>query len=161
MAAVLSSTYLGAGAAGIQLDNGDTRIYYQDADGAIYQIGGMGSPVSGTKYSPGLKALLVPADKVRVNTPLAVTAWGGFNEIRLYYIDRNNQIHELCYGFAGNFVPGALDNMNYKAAPNSGLLYAFSTPQGGRVGFQSADAPGVITEAQILQGGSWSTAKLA
>ncbi|KAF7340656.1 hypothetical protein MSAN_02137600 [Mycena sanguinolenta] len=69
MAAVLSSTYLGAGAAGIQLDNGDTRIYYQDADGAIYQIGGMGSPVSGTKYSPGLKALLVPADKVRVNTP--------------------------------------------------------------------------------------------
>ncbi|KAF7340665.1 hypothetical protein MSAN_02138500 [Mycena sanguinolenta] len=159
MAAVLSSNYFGAGAAAMQLDNGDTRIYYQGADGAIYRTSGKGSAVAGAKYSQGV--VLVPADKVRVNTPLAVTAWGGFNEIRLYYIDRTNQIRELCYGFAGDNVPGALDSKNYKAAPNSGLLYAFSTAQGGRVGFQSADAPGVITEAQILQGGSWATAKLA
>ena len=48
----------------------------------------------------------------------------------------------------GNFVPGIFDDMKYKAAPNSGFLYALCTGPGRiRVGFQSADAPGVITEA--------------
>jgi hypothetical protein len=60
----------------------------------------------------------------------------------------------------GNFVPGGLNDKNYKAAPNSGLLYAFSNSNGDiRVGFQSADAPGVITEAAIA-GGDWASAKL-
>lgn len=49
----------------------------------------------------------------------------------------------------GNFVPGKFDDMNYRAAPNSGFLYALCFgPEHIRVGFQSADAPGVITEAE-------------
>ncbi|KAJ7450620.1 hypothetical protein FB451DRAFT_1101809 [Mycena latifolia] len=158
MAAVLPSTYFGSGATAMQREDGDTRIYYQGADGAIYHTGGVGSAASGAQYRRGV--ILVPAENVRFNTPLAVTAWDGFKETRLYYIDRNNQVRELCYGRMGNFVPGGLDNMNYKAAPNSGLLYALSNSKGDiRVGFQSDDAPGVITEAAIA-GGSWASAKL-
>jgi hypothetical protein len=81
MAAVLPSTYFGAGAAAMQLQNGDSRIYYQGADGAIYHTGGVGSAVSGAQYRRGV--ILVPAEKVRFNTPLAVTAWGGFSEVSL------------------------------------------------------------------------------
>jgi hypothetical protein len=82
-------------------------------------------------------------------------------QTRLYFIDRNNQVRKLCYGRMGDFVPGGFDNMNYKAVPNSGLLYAFSNSNGDiRVGFQAADAPGIITEAAIA-GGGWASAKLA
>ncbi|KAJ6478270.1 hypothetical protein C8R45DRAFT_1006920, partial [Mycena sanguinolenta] len=158
MTAVLHSTYFGAGAVAMQLQNGDTRIYYQGADGAIYHTGGVGSAVSGARYRQGV--LLVPAEKVRFNTPLAVTAWSGFSETRLYFIDQNNQVRELCDGRMGKFVPGGFDNMHYKAAPNSGFLYALSNSHGDiRVGFQSADAPGVITEAAIA-GGNWASARL-
>ncbi|KAF7330681.1 hypothetical protein MSAN_02453600 [Mycena sanguinolenta] len=129
MAAVLCSTYFGASATAVQLESGDTRIYYQGADGAIYNTSGVGSAVSGANYSQG--AVIVPAEKVRPNTPLAVIAYNGLSEIRLYFIDQNNQVREVCYGSAGDFVPGALDDMNYKAAPNSDLLYAVTNSNGG------------------------------
>ncbi|KAJ7787621.1 hypothetical protein B0H14DRAFT_3505231 [Mycena olivaceomarginata] len=80
MAALLPSAYFGAGATAMQIDNGDTRIYYQGADGAIYRTGGMGTAASGAKYSQGV--VLVPAESVRFNTPMAVVAWGNnFSEV--------------------------------------------------------------------------------
>jgi hypothetical protein len=83
MAAVLPSTYFGAGATAMQREDGDTRIYYQGADGAIYHTGGVGSAVSGAQYRRGV--ILVPAENVRFNTPLAVTAWDGFKEVNICY----------------------------------------------------------------------------
>jgi hypothetical protein len=51
--------------------------------------------------------------------------------------------------------------MNYKAAPNSRLLYAVcSYPDQPRVGFQSADAPASITEAFYTFKAGWKSAKL-
>lgn len=80
MAAILDATYFGTGATAMVLANGDTRIYYQGADGAIYHTGGVGSAAAGAKYRPGV--VLVPADKVRFNTPLAVVSFGGgFSEV--------------------------------------------------------------------------------
>lgn len=80
MAAILNAQYFGAGATAMVLENGDTRIYYQGVDGAIYHTGGVGSASSGAKYRPGV--ILVPAEKVRFNTPLAVISFGGgFSEV--------------------------------------------------------------------------------
>lgn len=80
MAALLPTTYFGTGVAAMQVDNGDTRIYYQGVDGAIYHTGGFGSAASGAEYRTGV--ILVPAEKVRFNTPIAVISWGGnFSEV--------------------------------------------------------------------------------
>ena len=80
MAAILDTTYFGAGATAMVLANGNTRIYYQGADGAIYHTGGIGSAAAGAKYRPGV--VLVPTEKVRFNTPLAVISFGGgFSEV--------------------------------------------------------------------------------
>ena len=84
MAAILSQNYLGAGSSAIQLANGETRIYYQAADGAIHEAGGVGSVASGAAYSDHI---LIPARDVRINTPIAVTTWGaGFQEVQYLYI---------------------------------------------------------------------------
>jgi len=83
MALILSQNYLGAGSTAIQLANGDTRIYYQATDGAIHEAGGNGSVVSGARYSDHI---LIPAQGVRINTPIAVTTWGaGFQEVQYPY----------------------------------------------------------------------------
>jgi hypothetical protein len=75
VAAILDTTYFGAGATAMVLENGETRIYYQGVNGAIYCAGGVGSAGAGAKYGPGV--VVVPAERVRVNTPLAVVS---FNE---------------------------------------------------------------------------------
>jgi len=55
---------------------------------------------------------------------------------------------------------GSFNSKRYKAAPNSGLLYAIVTDHNPRVGFQSADAPESITEAAYTLGEGWFDAKL-
>ncbi|KAF8964477.1 hypothetical protein BDZ97DRAFT_1757827 [Flammula alnicola] len=158
MAFILSQC-LGAGSTAIQLANGDTRIYYQAADGAIHEAGGVGSVASGAAYSDNI---LIPAQDVRINTPVAVTTWGAeFEQIRLYFIGSDNLIRERRYTRNQTpWGPGGLDAKRYKAAPNSGLLYAIVTDNNPRVGFQSADAPESITEAAYTLGGGWVDAKL-
>ncbi|KAF8578217.1 hypothetical protein K439DRAFT_1621502 [Ramaria rubella] len=165
MAALLPTNYFGTGVAAKELDNGNTCIYYQGSNGAIYHTGGVGSAASSAKYCTGV--ILIPATDVRFNTPIAFVSWGvsgginSFDESRLYFIDRNNQVRELSYSRStGKFEPGSLDGQNYKAAPNSGFLYAINTSGGSvRVGFQSASDLGFITEA-ALSGQTWTAARL-
>ena len=79
-------------------------------------------------------------------------------QIRFYYIGPDNQIHEVCY--PGGY-PGYFDGKKYRAAPNSGLLYAVCNfPDHPRVGFQSVTAPASITEAFYTPEAGWKSAKL-
>jgi hypothetical protein len=50
--------------------SGNTRIYYQNIDGAIHQLSGTGPVVSKVAYSD---QVVIPANQVRASTPLAST----------------------------------------------------------------------------------------
>jgi hypothetical protein len=72
MAGILSTEYFGGSAAAI-LVNRHTRIYYQANDGAIHESIGIHSVVLGGRYSD---YVVVPAEDVRINSPIAATTWG-------------------------------------------------------------------------------------
>ncbi|KAH0544498.1 hypothetical protein FGG08_001396 [Glutinoglossum americanum] len=134
----------------------DTRIYYQDKEGAIHERVGKGPATGGHKYSDNIR---VPANKVRANTPMAVCGWGNhFAHIRLYYVDRDGYIREECWD--GGWTAGGLDAKKYRVSSTSGFMYALCTEKGGdpRVGFQASDNPQHVTEA--FYNGGWSAAVL-
>jgi hypothetical protein len=169
----LSITYVGAGAASIQTDGGDSRIFHQGSDGGIYEINGTATEQ------------IAPPSEVRIVTPIAATAETAGTviekvsyyssksdysnllppQISIFYIDPENYIRERFYkagDTGGEFIPGSIDVKKYQVTSNSGLLYAVGTSTGlnVRVGFQSAAAPSVITEAALAVDGNWNTSVL-
>ena len=84
-------------------------------------------------------------------------------QIRLYFVDKANLLHELC-GTGDTSVAwgeGYLTGRKYETAANSGLLYAVFT--GGpniRVGYQSVSHPAVITETTNTSG-PWNQGNFA
>ncbi|EGN92538.1 hypothetical protein SERLA73DRAFT_190871 [Serpula lacrymans var. lacrymans S7.3] len=133
----------GSSSAAVQLTTGGnpTRVYYQNVDGRIHELAGNGPLSSGYKDD-----VLAVAENPRVNTPIAVTTWNDFQQIRVYYINERNEVIEAVYASQTGWVPGA-QNIG-AAVPGSGLLWAVVDPAVGiRVGYQSVYAPGTITEA--------------
>ena len=146
---------------------GETRIYYQVADGSIYERSGRGPAASGSNYSKTRKILRAGA--ARKDTPLAVVTWGDtqggkFYEIRLYYITPDDHICELeCNDYSEVWAPGVFDVQRYRIAKGTNLLYATTlpvstNPGSPRVGFRDPERPDVITEASWVNG--WSLAVL-
>ena len=66
------TAYIGSTAAAILLSDGSTRIYYQGADGAIHEASGNGPAVENPNYHD---RVIVPAEIVRINSPIAVDSW--------------------------------------------------------------------------------------
>ncbi|KAI9800539.1 MAG: hypothetical protein M1825_004088 [Sarcosagium campestre] len=157
----------GSTAIAIEGARGETRIYYQAKDGSIHERCGQGPAASGNSYKT--TKCIVPAGIARLNTPLAVCTWGEthagrFNEIRLYYISKDDGLREVeCNDFSDRWLLGIFNAKKYKVAPGSMLLYATCLPNtvnpgSPRVGFQSAEHPNVITEASWNNG--WNTSLL-
>ncbi|KAF8957614.1 hypothetical protein BDZ97DRAFT_1669767 [Flammula alnicola] len=153
MHSTLSTNYMGSTAAAVLLSGGTaTRIYYQAADGAIHEASGSGPAVHKRKYND---RVVVAAKCVRINSPIAAVAWKEGDGIRLYFIDKNNLLHEYCgtSNTSTGFYDGNLTNHKYEAAVNSGLLYAvFTAGPNIRVGYQGANSPGAITEITNTSG---------
>jgi hypothetical protein len=99
--------------------NGTTYIFYYTPDTVIAFL--TGADVS--SYSEQkVKVKDANGNKNTVtgsNSPLATTTWN--DEIRLYYIDSNQLINELCLGSDGTWFCGQLTDKNYKASSDSGL----------------------------------------
>lgn len=163
------TAYIGSTAAAILLSDGSTRVYYQGADGAIHEASGNGPAVKNPHYHD---RVVVPPEIVRINSPIAADSWKdehgdivsvssyirSFEDIltlefcyqlRVYFIDKDNFLHEYngSSDTSQGFSKGELSNFKYKAAVNSGLLYAVASDgNNNRVGYQAANAPDRITE---------------
>ncbi|KAF8957594.1 hypothetical protein BDZ97DRAFT_1924475 [Flammula alnicola] len=164
MPTTLSTNYMGSAAAAVLLSGGSaTRIYYQSTDGAIHEAAGAGAAINKPEYTD---RVVVADHSVRINSPIAAIAWkdgDGVEQIRLYFIDRDNLLHELCgtSNTSAGLTEGYLSGRMYKTAVNSGLLYAVFT--GGpniRVGYQAANSPGTITETTNTSG-PWNQGEFA
>ncbi|KAF8956379.1 hypothetical protein BDZ97DRAFT_1763872 [Flammula alnicola] len=97
MPSTLSTNYMGSTAAAILLSGGTaTRIYHQAADDAIHEASRSGPAVHKPKYND---RVVVAAKCVHINSPIAAVAWkegDGVELIRLYFIDKDNLLHEYC-----------------------------------------------------------------
>ena len=79
MPTALATNYLGSNAAAVLLNGGSaTRIYYQSADGSIHEAAGTGAAVHNPVYN---ERVVVTADKVRINSPIAAVAWKDGNNV--------------------------------------------------------------------------------
>ncbi|KAF8805630.1 hypothetical protein BYT27DRAFT_7339616 [Phlegmacium glaucopus] len=127
----LSTTYIGSCSAAVLLQGGSaTRIYYQAADGAIHEAAGVGPAVKKPLYAD---RIVVKAANVRINSPMAAIAWKdaeGVEQIRLYFIDQSNLLHEYVgtSDTSKNFVDGYLSGHKYKTVANSGVFQRMRTP---------------------------------
>ena len=71
------------------VQNEDTRLYYQQSNGAIVQTVVTGPFTSGTSTSPSLGAQIVPPGEAMFGTPIAACSIDSgsieFNEVRARY----------------------------------------------------------------------------
>jgi hypothetical protein len=68
--------FLGGTAFALQTNAGDTRIYYQVADGSLRVRSGVGPVTAGGTYND---TLIIAPGKARINTPLAAISWSPEN----------------------------------------------------------------------------------
>jgi len=143
--------------AGVQVENGQFRIYYQGKDYKIYEMQ-LDDPDSTRHKLLGLSGSIPAA---RINTPIAACAWDDLRQIRVYYLTETSEVQEILYSWPGGWAKGA--TLPGIAVENSTCLYAQvrtgSSPAAAtlRVGFQSAKAPQTITEAYYVSGKGWKT----
>ncbi|KAL9128048.1 MAG: hypothetical protein Q9217_003187 [Psora testacea] len=91
-------------------------------------------------------------DVVGSNSPLAASTWN--DEIRLYYIDYDKYLKELCLDSQGNWFYGALTDKKYKTSGHSGLYAAGNADHqkdGGNITvlFMDANDSDNLTQATI------------
>jgi len=112
-------------------------------------------------WSPGQILSIKPVDA----SPLAVIAWG--EEFRLYYLDAEYFIQELCYS-GGKFFNGEVSKLKARATPGSGLAAIVWGPLEGaasatvpevhiRVYYQES---GTNTLRELGNDGSWYQGQL-
>jgi len=143
---LLNPNKVGSAAAAIVGSSNSTDIFFQAPNGDLVISQGSGSPQSGASYN---EKLIVAAAGVRANTPIAAVQFSNGTQIRVYFIDNNNQLCEVTPGLGPKEI-------GFPTAPNSGFLYAINLETDIRVGFQSQWSPNVITEGEyILSSNSW------
>ncbi|OJA19281.1 hypothetical protein AZE42_04500 [Rhizopogon vesiculosus] len=144
---ILPSNFIGTTMAGVQVEDGQFRIYYQGKDYKLYEMQ-LDNP-DDTQYSLFNLSDFTP--DARINTPIAAFAWNGLQDIRVYYITATSKVQEIIHTAQGGWFPG--DTLG-TAVENSSCLYAqvrASLPQASlRVGFQSTKSPQTITEAYLV-----------
>ncbi|KAJ7769978.1 hypothetical protein B0H16DRAFT_1715613 [Mycena metata] len=158
--------------AAIQATNdltGDTRIYFQNADNSIEEIGVTGPFTSGRLFGQGLH---VPADEVQGNTLIAAVTIDGehFQEIHLFFVSPANILSEYIFDTATGWRGGAsctdcITVNAYAVEPGNRVLYAMGNSASGspailRVGFVSAGAPTTLSEADYDPVNGWRLAQL-
>ncbi|KAJ6577648.1 hypothetical protein B0H19DRAFT_1370785 [Mycena capillaripes] len=80
---------------------GDTRLYFQNADGSIQTAGTSGPFTVGKTHD---NVLMVPVGEAQLNTPLAAIQIGDTDnlELRLYFISPSNILSEYIWSKANN-----------------------------------------------------------
>ncbi|KAJ7635781.1 hypothetical protein DFH06DRAFT_1139320 [Mycena polygramma] len=149
---------------------GDTRIFYQNADNSIQQIG-INGPFTVGAFTGG--GVLVPANQVLPGTPIAATLINGdaFQEMHLFFISPNNTLSSYIWQNATKVFRGGpscwdcLTASQFAVQPGSKVLYVMGNSAEGsnavlRVGFISAGQPGTLTEVDWTAAKGWQQASL-
>jgi len=145
-----------------------TRLIYQDSNGAIAQYGVVNGPF--TTGQTQFSNILVPASEpILRGTPVAVTAIGNADQgFHVYFLGPDRSLKEYKWtasvgGRYGNACPECIDHTGFTVAAGSNWLYALENPSSNvlRVGFVSPGAPGTLSEAvKINDGAAWQFAPL-
>jgi hypothetical protein len=153
---ILNTSNIGSTASACVTTNNLTRIFYQAANGDLCMLSATGTPYGKTHYNNGV---VLPSASVRANTPIAAVWWAAMSQIRVYFIDPNNNLVEISVNSSS--LPGVgLNNVGWTAATGSGFLYAMNTGTDIRVGFQMAMDPQIIFEAELTSAG-WQVSAVA
>ncbi|KAJ7026372.1 hypothetical protein C8F04DRAFT_1238657 [Mycena alexandri] len=148
--------------AAVQIPNGDTRVFFQDATGNIV-IARVTQPLlSGGTYIP--IESVVPAREVLPSTPIVAIAanTATWTAMRIYFLSPANVLSEFTWvpgGFSGGPSCATCLTAQGIVVANSKVLYAMANTAFNqfRVGFVSAGQPTTISEAENLAG-SWGVA---
>ncbi|KIK53863.1 hypothetical protein GYMLUDRAFT_250044 [Collybiopsis luxurians FD-317 M1] len=157
----ISGTNMGA----ITLANGDTRMYYQDANnGSIIE-----AAISNAFNVGHFEAsqVLVPSAEVRHNSPIAVsveTVNGEYAQTHTFFFSPDNVLSEYFWDDVSGTQGGpncepCITSKGFVGEPGNQMLYALAYPGVLRVGFVSAGTPNTVSEA-INTGSGWSVASL-
>ncbi|KAJ7892413.1 hypothetical protein B0H13DRAFT_1625594, partial [Mycena leptocephala] len=154
--------------AAVQATNGDTRLYSQNSNNTIQEIG-VSSPFNGGGHSFGPDSL-VPGAEALGGTPIAaaIVNGTGFQEIHFFFVSPTNILSEYIWADAWRGGPSCTDcitRSGFVVQPGNKVLYAVANDAAGspatlRVGFVSAGAPGTISEADFSPTKGWQVAQL-
>ncbi|TEY80304.1 hypothetical protein BOTCAL_0039g00010 [Botryotinia calthae] len=152
----------------VESPTGDVRTYYQAADGSIIEI----IP----KFPANLgytSSVLIPAGVAKLNTPLAATSWGSFDEIHLYYIGvgfTNTHLREKVWKAGVGWADGGLNALSYTVQTSTSFLAAYHdgptvAASTWRVAFvcstSGSPVAGSLCEASKTSSTSWTYAVYA
>ncbi|KAJ6567592.1 hypothetical protein DFH09DRAFT_441726 [Mycena vulgaris] len=151
--------------------NGDTRLFYQNADGSIQELAINGPFTGGTLTGSGL---LVPVGQAMPGTPMAIANLGTkFTELHVFFVSPSNILSEYIWleatgswhGGASGGCTTCVDVNRFTVQSGSKVLYAMGNSVGGapatlRVGFVSAGIPGTLAEVDFTAAKGWQLAQL-
>ncbi|KAJ7107495.1 hypothetical protein C8R44DRAFT_885490 [Mycena epipterygia] len=150
---------------------GDTRLFFQNPDNSIQQLD-LNSPFNGGGHFQN-SAVLVPANEVLANTPIAAVTINGtdLQEIHLFFVSPSNVLSEYIWTTSSSNWHGGpscttcITTIGFVVQPGSKVLYvmandAVGSPATLRVGFVSAGAPGTFSEADFSPAKGWQLAQL-
>jgi len=155
------------GIAAIQRTDGIADIFYQQPDGSIWRRG-VNHPFD-TASDTNDNVQIIPADEVGLGTPIAVAQVEGalFTEVHVVYFSPTNVLSEAIWTATINtYRSGAacaecLTHQNAVVEAGSKMLYVMLNQENKtlRVGFQSAGAPGTVSELDN-ETGNWNVATM-
>jgi hypothetical protein len=164
---------IGTNMGSVATSSGDTRIFYQDAsdsstNGAILQIAVTNDFATGSFEAEGL---VVPADEVRQNSPVAVSYLSGdeYEEIHVAFFSPDNILSEYYYTAGIGFQGGAncttcVTSKGFVGAAGSQMLYALATtgtsPPILRFGFVADSGDSNTISEAINDGSGWIVSTL-
>ncbi|WEW56789.1 hypothetical protein PRK78_002243 [Emydomyces testavorans] len=137
-------------------DYAEKIVKVKDSSGQYNPVKGSNSPLTTTTWNDEVgRHELIPqiTEQRRSKNPIS--------QVRLYYIDSNKYIKELCLGSDGKWFYGKLTDKNFKAASHSGLYAAGNADyekNGGNITvlFMDGDNDNNLTEATIsVSSGQW------
>ncbi|KAJ6568606.1 hypothetical protein B0H19DRAFT_1065425 [Mycena capillaripes] len=148
-----------------QASNGDTRVYYQNADNSIGELAVTGPFISGHLEN----------SDVLPGTPIAAAVLGdNWAELHVFFVSPAHVLSEWIY--SGSATAGAwrggpscsdcITVNGYIVQPGSQVLYATannspSSPALLRVAFVSSGAPNTLSEASFTTARGWQLAQLS
>ncbi|KAJ6602678.1 hypothetical protein DFH09DRAFT_1354922 [Mycena vulgaris] len=154
-----------------QGNTGETRLYWQNADASITEVGVNGPLTTGIldiSTTP-----VVPASEALLGTPIATVvdldSSGSITEIRTYFFSPTWILSEYIQqprqpaNRGGPSCTDCITTLQFGVKPGSTALYALRDDAATgliRVGFISAGAPTTISEAVFTTKGGWQLGQL-
>ncbi|KAI5827931.1 fucose-specific lectin [Schizophyllum commune Tattone D] len=90
-----------------------SRVYYQNPARGVHESQHLDGSWTGGVNQPRLW-------DAAPFTPLAAVNWDNGNQIRVYYLSDEYQLHEICF-VGGRWIRGALNDMNIQCTHNSSV----------------------------------------